>query len=213
MRVDGRYILAFYVNGCDPFLSASINGFQNLCHSAYTHDSIIITYYDTFRVCATAVHRIRVMLLVLLLLSFNKKKYSQWVRGRDQEWERWLCADTAQPQVALHADTFYLLFSEGLKEIFCLHIIFYQTFFPRRKIAVRQRCRSALGLAELLVWTRWWWTHTHNAITCLLKVIPQSTECVSGQKNKCGNSQNVNDVTTMKILCGCGRPRVCATVH
>lgn len=109
-----------------------------------------------------AVHRIRVMLLLLLLLSFNKKIVSECEGERGEEWERRLCADTAQPQVALHADTFYLLFSEGLKEIFCLHIIFYQTFFPRRK----NRCSfgSRLGLADLLVWTRWWWTHTqcHN---------------------------------------------------
>lgn len=72
MRVYGRYILAFYVNGCDPFLSANVNGFQNLCHSAYTHDSIIITYYDTFRVCATAVscatHTCNVTLIIIIIV-------------------------------------------------------------------------------------------------------------------------------------------------
>lgn len=63
-----------------------------------------------------------IMLCLVILLSFNTKHTD---------------AHTARRQVALHADTFYLLFTEGLKEIFCLHIVCDQTFFvssvPRRK--------------------------------------------------------------------------------
>lgn len=51
--VCGRYILAFYVNGCDPFSDANVNGFRICAIQAYTHDSIIIIIIVCVCVCVS----------------------------------------------------------------------------------------------------------------------------------------------------------------
>lgn len=161
--------------------------------------------------------------MFLILLSFNTEHTDRWAV--------WVCVCVSRGvrgQVASYADTFYLLFSEGLKEIFCLHIILSNILriflFPRREM-LSYWMGSIHGYSDCSLCRRLAYIYLCLAATikCLLRVIPTLqltlvvyvwplwTDASRSEENKNDdkyeNSQDVDGVETMKILCGDGEQK------